>query len=205
MMRQVSPRVTALPAEIETIRSMVAQGKSAQTIGNALGRTKRSIIGLVKRKKLGPWLSGSGRPAHNTTTMPDGFAAMWQTMSNASLAKHYGRSSSTIHKWVKNSGLQRPAGVRLTAPKQSAPVAKPRLVITAAAGHKPTRVEIYRDQSPAGLAVTYLRKLSPVYRCNANGRHDVAGKFWLRGHTVLTDADVIERADWLRSRERRVA
>ena len=205
MMRQVTPYVPATADEIETVRTMVAAGKSAQTIGNALGRTKRCIIGLVKRKNLGPWMSVNTCPEYHATTMPEGFAAMWQTMSNIRLAKHYGRSSSTIHKWVQNCGLKRPDGVRMTAPSKSAPVAKPRLVITAAAGHKPARVEIYRDQSPAGLAVTYLRKLSPVYRCNENGRHDVAGKFWLRGHTVLTDADVIERADWLRSRERRVA
>jgi hypothetical protein len=207
MTRPVSPRVTALPAEIETIRTMIAGGETGDQIGAVLGRTKSSVMHIVQRNNLGPWLSRKGCAPRDTSVIPDDFVQMWQTMMQRDLALHYKRSALTISIWTKGKGLVRIYDIAKARSAKRPPEQrkKPRLVITAAAGHKPARVEIYRDQSPAGLAVTYLRKLSPVYRCNENGRHDEAGKFWLRGHTVLTDADVIERADWLRSRERRVA
>jgi len=212
MKRVSAPRIRATQDELNAIREQVALGKSASQIGEAMGRTKRSIVGLVKGHNLGPWRSKHGHAPGSVDWIPTDLEQHWHLMNQAALAKHYGRSASTISLWVRRMGLVRTAEKRFVPvspkqrakPKPVAPVKRP--LASHGGGHKPAQFEApQRDMSPVGLAVEYLRRLSAVYRCTETGRADVAGQFWRRGNSVLTDVDVIERADWLRSRERRAA
>lgn len=57
-----------------------------------------------------------------------------------------------------------------------------------------------RDMSAAGQAADFLRKFGPVYRCDVRGRPLADGFFWRRGSAVLSDDELIERADWMRSK-----
>jgi hypothetical protein len=52
-----------------------------------------------------------------------------------------------------------------------------------------------RDTSRAGDAAEYLRRYGPVYRCDVKGRANPRADYWMRGSTVLTDNDIIERAE----------
>jgi hypothetical protein len=198
------------PAKLKVIRKLVAKGMTAREIGKEVGHHATSICYVVRQHKLGPWLSRRGYKPRTDNSPPADFDALYPTMSNGALALHYKRARKTIAAWVKERGLSRPARVKQEKPAKPAARPKPTLVAKHAwvknGGHKQQPIGVQRDMSPVGLAVEYLRTLSAVYRCDANGRPDPkCGKFWLRGHTVLTDADVIERADWLRSRELRAA
>lgn len=57
-----------------------------------------------------------------------------------------------------------------------------------------------RDMSAAGQAADFLRKFGPVYRCDVRGKAIEDGFFWRRGSAILSDAELIERADWMRSK-----
>ena len=212
------------PADHEAIRVLVAQGLSSPQVAEKVGWSPSSICLAVQRHNLGPWKCRGGRKSGGPMEVPADFEELWPTMSRDKLARHYKRSENIITAWTKERGLSRPRGITLAylasvgnpkeprAPKPRKSRAKPKVPgktpWTTSGGHRAQEIMVQRDMSPVGLAVEYLRMFSAVYRCNAEGRPDpIAGKFWLRGHTVLTDADIIERADWLRSREtqRRVA
>lgn len=173
------------PAQIETVRTMIAAGHTAAEIAKAIGRSRSGVIGMAFRRNFGPWKTVLDKPR----PVPNDFAKQWEGSRHKELAKFYGCSLAMVARWVKASGLTRTRLAEQQLPR------KPRLVSTRVHGHKPVMSEIYRDMSPAGFAADTLRRDRwVVFRCNADGRQSQGGKFWKCGRVLCTDAELIERA-----------
>lgn len=206
------------------VRDLVATGLSASDIGRIVGRSKASITNGVAKHGLGPWLSTSGidrepAPADFATVangmsiieaadhygvgrkkivrwrketgvepikacrpVPDGFAATARVMAARSLRVHFSASKLTVERWAAECGVE----LINRSPHRRA---------LHSYGTSPTPA-IKRDDSPAGRAVDEcLRRLAPTYRCDDTGRANPKGSYWRHGRVVLSDAEVIARAE----------
>lgn len=175
--------------DLTRLRSLMAEKKTAAEIGKEMARTRKAIIAAAERYAVGSWDHGQTSPKR--LEIPADFAECWATMSQVDLAQHYGHCIATINNWVKHLGLKR---VRAKAPP------KPVSSMTWAANRSHERVTTQRhlrDTSKVGEAVDYLRRYGPVWRCNDRGGASIGGKFWRRGSAILTNAEVIERAERL--------
>ena len=161
---------------------------------------------------LDRWLKEAGVVRFKAEHIPDDFAERWKTSSQIQLARHYVRSTSTISAWVERLGLHRPRGPHIV-PKAPAPRPSRKRTSSVAVKSDPARLikpdafrtapldRVQRDMSDAGQAADFLRRFGPVYRCDVRGRPLSDGFFWRRGNAVMTDAELIERADWMRERK----
>jgi hypothetical protein len=125
--------------------------------------------------------------------VPAGFALVASNLPMKRLREHYGRSESTIKAWCREANVK-PRGAKPGPKSTNKPWASP---------DRPCR-----DWSQAGQAAEYLRRFGPVYRCNDTGMPSQGGRFWNRGGYILTDADLIARAErlgWDADAWRRVA
>lgn len=128
--------------------------------------------------------------------MPQGFPSVAAVMSNKHLEARYSVGAETVKRWRAECGVPLPPRSPKLLPFkqnafQTAPVDRP-----------------HRDDSIAGQAADFLRRLGPVIRCDRSGRYDQNGDRWRRGSTLLTADEVIERAvrnGWRRDEWRRVA
>jgi hypothetical protein len=114
--------------------------------------------------------------------VPDGFALVAPGMTIKELRVRYACSRDLIARWCEEVGVQprRPDPARTVG--QASKTFSPR--------NAPSR-----DGSVAGQAAEFLRRFGPVYRCTEDGKQDLKGTHWNRGgRTVLTDAELIERA-----------
>lgn len=190
--------------DIDTVRRMAADGATARQIGAALGRTRDVVHGL-RRRFPDITFTHIGR---DPLAAPEDFAEQWPLYTGRQLARRYGRAHKTIIRWASDLGLSRPASWRSPEyaskkPKpqprvRKTPVEKPKVVSSWGSAAPVDRP--HRDMSPAGQAADYLRGFGVVYRCTPTGRADEKGTHWRRGSAVLTDAELIERAAWMRSR-----
>ena len=180
------------PEQLDTFRQMVAQGHSSRVVAEVFGVNRKTILNAAERFNLGPWRVKSGKPQRPA---PDDFAEMFDQLPQRALAEHYGVNRRMIERWARR--------LDLTSPRRSGP--KPVIVKRAptfirrlgGTPHATTR-EITRDMSEIGRAVDYLRRFSAVYRCNERGGAvDKGATHWRRGSAVLTDAELIERAQRL--------
>lgn len=158
---------------------------------------------------------------------PSDFVEMSEGRSQLELAEHYGVGVSTVARWFKEAGIVRtgwreaspvPADLATTAPTMS--------IMELAAHYKVGRnivrrwlrstglrsrrntAEVFRvnrrpiqpvkrDSSHAGQAATFLQKWGPVYRCGPNGGADVEGTHWNRNGFILSDDELLARAQRL--------
>lgn len=202
----MNPR-SITPEQAEEIRQFIASGKTARQIGEIIGRTKANVIQLVVRKQLGPWLSRPGHSPGDISHIPEDFEEKWQTMSQAKLAAHYHRTSSTIGTWAKRKGLVRTVPTVPRAPAKAVKPVKRPSVLGRVGGHKQAAFsQANRDMSYVGRAVDHLRFYGPVYGCDAagkpqarmleNGKPNPKSTHWNRGGRILDDDEIIERAEW---------
>ena len=120
-------------------------------------------------------------------TCPEDFVVELKRLGGSkAAAAHYQASLKTITRWRTESGLtfgrrvkKRPRGVGFGRP-----------------GGLP-RVEIFRDMSAPGHAADFLRRYGAVFRCDENRKPNAKGGFWNRNGRVLTDTDIMERAERL--------
>lgn len=121
--------------------------------------------------------------------VPHGFKQAAPRMTMKELRVRHSRSADVIRRWCREAGVQ---------PRKSA-----------IATYKPAPASRNIEQSVAGRAVDEcLRKYGPVYRCDVAGAPLPDGFFWNRGGRVLSDDDVIARAEalgWDRNAWRRAA
>lgn len=173
--------------DLKRIRALIADGCNSREIAPVFNVSRKAIIHIAAKHGLGPWIAKPGSKPGDTTHIPDDFAARYATSSIKALAAHYGRSTATVSTWCKRLGLSRPVGLPVKP--------KPRIV-----HHRYLTAPVdraYVDTSLVGRAADYLRRFGPVYRCNAEGRPSIGGRFWRRGGGgVLTDAEIIERAEY---------
>jgi hypothetical protein len=57
------------------------------------------------------------------------------------------------------------------------------------------RFEGQRPKGTADMAAQHLRRDAPVFRCKADGSADPKGKCWRYGNTVLSEQEMIAKAE----------
>ncbi len=180
-------------ADIAKARDLIAAGNSARQVGDALGRSRRSIVEAVARMNLGDWKS---RPGRAVPPVPEGFAEYLADHTYKDTAAHFGCGISNVQRWANRLGINRtqvstgakPAATPKTAPARPAQFVRQSFT-------SPHRVEGYqRDMSEAGQAADFMRRDRRVFRCDLNGNQDSKGRYWMCGIVWMTDAELIERA-----------
>lgn len=151
----------------------------------------------VSRRTVSGWRHESGLPdysATNTTRkdMPADFKKVAVGLTNARAAEHYGVSWHTIKRWHAEAGT-RPAGQfyagRLGMRNRGGNYLSQQ-------GKAPlTRDHDGRDASRAGMAARFLQRTGPIWRCDAQGNPLPNGFFWKHCNRVISDDEVIERAE----------
>lgn len=123
--------------------------------------------------------------------IPEDFEETARRMTANALKDHYRRSGNTILRWIAETGVTPPAGAR-------------KLVQFIRPANNKQYTGDYREDSEAGRAQYDLQRDGwTVYRCNDTGRQSQGGKFWRCGRNIVTDAELIERAE--RCRRKRAA
>lgn len=128
-----------------------------------------------------PPSKGRGREA-----VPAEFADRFTGRSVTSVAKELGLSCDKVNRWFREAGMY-------IAPRTGT-VITPQTNRTSSFKVTPV-VRNTRDTSRVGMAADHLRRLSGLHRCNERGGPDPKGSLWRRGHAILTDADIIQRAE----------
>lgn len=169
------------------------------------------------------WLAEAGveltkqkpRYTRELRAMPADFRDVFSDMSIPALKKRYSASGKVVSRWIAETGQVRRIGnpnhhkkaatkhVVKRAPKgkvtylAEAKVASPRHVNVSRKPGNPGMVNrVERDMTSVGQAADFLRKYSGVWRCTPTGSPDPKGTHWRRGSSILTDAEIIERAEY---------
>lgn len=163
-----SQPVMEMPADFveHAARESIADMTARYGVSQSIVSRWRMESGVVPPKHL------RGKP------VPDGFRIMAQSMTRNEMRKHYGASFDTIDRWLAEMGVK----ARRAAPGR-VPYGQPQ-----------SKQQTRRDDSRAGRAADFLRRLGPVVRCDAHGQYSPTGTHWLRGSTVLSADEVIDRA-----------
>lgn len=118
--------------------------------------------------------------------IPTDFLPMLEKLGSQEAAKHYSASLSTVTRWRREIGLKSQIRMRralFRARMNNGFTQRPLLVI--------------RDFSVAGQAADFLRRFGAVYRCAENGAPNSKGTHWKRNFSVLTDDEIVRRAERL--------
>lgn len=136
---------------------------------------------------------------------PPQFANMAPTMTIAALSAHFRAGRARVRRWL--------AELDIEPGKRSYPSYVPHL--RRASNRNPLGslktqdFGAHGDGSLAQRAVDEcLRHYAPVYRCDEAGKQDCHGRFWRVGSAVLTDDEIVARAQrkgWDADAWRRVA
>ena len=192
---------TWTPEDKETVRTMVAAGRSIRDIAAAFKVSPNSIHGVVARNNLGPWPAGT---RGGNKPIPDGLARAWPGASLRQLGHMFTDRPDRVREWGKQLGLPPKLTNKAKAAAGVSVWKKKPLSKSWAQRAQPVCIDQpFRDDSPAGQAARVLQSLGLIYRCLETGTPSIRGKFWNRGGKVLTDADVIERATSYQQREAR--
>ncbi len=206
----VTPRARIRPVldtEVDIIRRLIAEGKSAAEVAAVVDRTIRAVKSIVSYRSLGPFTkrSASSRNTSRDRAVPDGFAALWAVKTQTQLREHYRVGKQTITEWVRMAGLTRTRAewVPVTRRETTPSIATSTRTVSRIPGNRLAPFgNIYRDPTRAGQAADVLRKDGwKVHRCNAAGIYDPAGSLWQCGRVRVTEAELIERADRVLARK----
>lgn len=159
----------------------------------ALVAPTMSAVDLAKHyscsnAKITEWFAATGMSRSTQTrfkalgSAPETFARVAPTMSLHELEMMFDRGAHVIKRWCAEEGV---------SPRRYVPH------FVSRGNRMPVAPVVFHDLSRAGQAAEYLQRFGPVYRCNANGRADAEGQHWSRRGFVLTDDEIIERADRL--------
>lgn len=118
-----------------------------------------------------------------TRAVPEDFGDMIRVLTSAQAAKHYRSSLSTVTRWRREIGLpaHRPAMQGRAKRQKSAFFSKSYQV----------QNKIF---SAVEMAADHLRRHGSVYRCAPSGDADAKGRYWNRAGHVLTDHEMLARA-----------
>lgn len=122
-------------------------------------------------------------------TCPPDFLEVLGRLGSRMAAAHYRASLKTITRWRREHGL--PRNYRARKSVGTGRLNRGRFGMAA----KP--ILIRRDLSTAGRAADFLQKFGPVFRCMTTGKAHPNGTCWNRNGHVLTDRDIVERAQRL--------
>lgn len=159
--------------------------------------TSRQIISRW-RSMLGINIS-SGSPKA-LRPRPNDFREIAVTMGNDKLARHYSAAIETVRRWrVETQAWYVPA----LRPKKVPAPRKPRYRQPPQSTSTIVRLQTLqgrippRDTSLLGTVADFLRQARRyrIHRCTEGGGADQAGKFWRVENAVLTDDELIARAE----------
>lgn len=156
----------------------------AATMTNAeLGDHYGATLDMITR-----WKKGAGIARPLSSAPPANLAALASRMTLSELTERFSVSPKTIRRWCSICGVkpQREPARRTTRAPGTGWQGQPARVINA------TPIT-----SRAEDAARFLQRFGAVYRCGQTGRPAVNGDHWNRGGHVLSDADVIARAERL--------
>jgi transposase len=183
-------------ADLDTLKTLVEAGHSYDAIAKRMGLGRKRVCNAVERYRLS---KGAAQPRPTVRPVPDDFVDMWTQNPNSALAKHYAASTKTVQRWVREKGLvrtQRGGNVRAVDFTRQ-PVEKQQKI--AKPGYMTAPIDRgYKEDSAAGEAQRVLQRdgWKPVVRCDAAGKVDQKGRFWICGRSVgISDAELIERAE----------
>lgn len=146
-----------------------------------------SVLPARWRKELGLGEGPRLQVGPQRRAVPDDFKAVAPGKSLRMIAEHYGVSHEMARRFRIEAGMEpNPVGRH---------VAKPVALVTNAYMAAPLNRPV-RDGSRAGMAADYLRKFGAVYRCTPMGAADPKGTHWRRGSAILTDAEIVQRAEY---------
>ncbi|MDQ2762682.1 MAG: hypothetical protein M3Y22_04085 [Pseudomonadota bacterium] len=192
----------AVTARIHTIRNLGDPRLPARKIGGrkaidipsdfaAYGHRTNLFLCAhfqVSKQVIARWRRESGTPKPRQLRtrstfvpklMPENFAAIAPALQLHEARAFFGVGDGPLRRWAMNCGVtfRRPAN----------------------ANHRATAIKVdrddSRDMSRAGMAADYLKRFGPVFRCNERGNPEGRPTHWRRGSFVLTDQEIIERAE----------
>jgi transposase len=120
--------------------------------------------------------------------VPASFDKIAPTQPIKNLAKYYGTGRETVRRWLDETGIE--AGKRVyshRAPKRYKPMHN--------FGTSPVRIKHGEDSLAARAADECLRRYAPTFRCDEAGNQQSNGHYWLHGRVVLSDDELIARAE----------
>lgn len=136
----------------------------------------RTVSRWLREAKIPPLFKGP--PPRSRRPIPPDFRRLAPQSSIGFLTRHYKTSQATVARWLDETGIQpKPAklrGFKLEAWRSDIP---------------PPRRETDHD-----LAAEYLRRFMPVSRCDERGRYAQGGDYYRIGCSILTFAELIDRA-----------
>lgn len=185
---------------LDAIKAGIDAGKTSAQVAAELGLKQSTVLMYGRRHKLGAWkMAPVNKPG---LTIPPEFAEFYTAHTRAETAARFGIAVRTVGKWSGLLGLTKrtPRAVAKPAPK---PAHSGRVFVSTFTQTGPVD-RSYKEDSRAGEAARYLQPdYIPTYRCRADGVQDTAGKFWRCGRRILTDAEIIAKADEVRARNER--
>lgn len=158
------------------------------------------------RKEAGvrPFRRPQPRRASTKAPAPDGLLEYAAAHGQVAAGAKFGFSRKTIRRMLDDAGVSTRREPIAGAPKTTKSRKPGSSLGRMGRVKKPVEV-IHRDMSRLGRAVDYLQRFSAISRCRADGSLTPTGTHWRRGSSILTDDEVIERADSMRDREARRA
>lgn len=146
--------------------------------GNTMSKQSK-VCRSCHFKAVNDGRKGNPTPRKPMWYIPEGFAADARNMNAIQLASRYGKAVDTVRRWARECGITlMPVHIRFRR-------ALPRQAVD------------NRDTTLVGRAAKFLQSYGNIYRCNEKREQDIAGQFWNRGGFLLTDEEVISRAERL--------
>lgn len=117
---------------------------------------------------------------------PDDFLPVLRRLGSQGAARHYHASLATVTRWRRELELRPQARMKKGIGQSRSD-----------RGFIPRPLIQNRDMTLAGQAADFLRRFGSVYRCDVRGTPMAKGTHWRRAYAVLSDEELMHRAQRL--------
>lgn len=157
-----------------------APGKSLKEITQHYHCAVRTAVRWRREANIVP--TNINMPPPRNRPVPDDFAEMCRRLTTYALANHYRTGGDTVKRWLAKTGLK---------PVYNDPSALGRMGTPLYGNMSYTKTRSMFDE-----AADVLRKERwVVYRCDAKGNYEQAGKWYRVGRIICTPDEMLQRAD----------
>ena len=119
---------------------------------------------------------------------PCDFMDVLHRLGSQGAAKHFNASLSTVTRWRREAGMALHERARRGRVGGHQPFVKSASLVVRGP---------QRDVTLPGQAADFLRQFGSVHRCDEKGKPNAKGKFWRRNFSVLSDEEIMARAERL--------
>lgn len=143
----------------------------------------------VRHGKIKAWAEKAGVKVkrNGLRPPPDGFADDAPSMVKSAMMKRYKADIKTVNRWLSEVGVLAAEQVRIPPPRSSRP-------FVFRTGSTPKSLDLRQRSLYDDAADILRRERFVVYRCDDNGRFNERGSLWRRGNSILTGAELLEKA-----------